>query len=285
MLTNRQLQEIISKSQNEYKQNGNSVQFKKYCYEVTQQGKIDQMINFVRSVKGADVKMFGLFVRTFGNAEQNFEYCFIEGSDTKLHRQVIIDLQDVEFNLRAGKQINDEYREDYVNKHGEIVLKGNAYQNFKYIKANKCKNLNRQAHIDALIKSKNVHINYLCAKEIEGIDILPHGEVVKDSDDVITNLSFAKINGADVAGHLDVVLREGTAYDNLEVLKTFKDCRKSKHINKIFASNDNDVKLECLNWLKQNNLLQKAKKLDLVFDFMEELRNGYITFEEQTKTK
>ena len=276
MSNNNQFKKVINNAIAEFQQNGNSDQFNSLCEYVLKFESIPHIIDFASNVTGVDVKKFGLAVARDGTAKQNFQFACIPGSDSRMHRDIIIQSGDIEFNFKAGKHLNDEYREEYVNKHGEIVLKGTPYLNLKYISDNKAKSLNKQPHFDMIINSNNAYINYICAKQVAGADILAHGKAVIDCKDVATNLSYAHIAGADVNAHLDIVLNYGTEYDCLEVLKTFDSVHKTKFVVKIFDSNDNDVKIECLRWLESKGLLDKAKKLNSVYDFIEDLKSGYI---------
>lgn len=276
MSSDKQFKKVIKNAEIEFKQNGNSLKFNNICDYVLTNESIPHIIEFASKISGVDIKKFGLMVARDGTAEQNLQFARISGSDSRMHRDIIIQSGDIDVNFKAGKQINDEYREEYVNKHGAIVLNGTPYQNLKYIANNKAKSLNKQPHFDVIIKSKNAYINYVCAKEVAGANILAHGQVVIDSNDVATNLSYAHIAGADVNAHLDIVLDYGTAYQWLEVLKTFNTCNKTKFVIKIFESNEDEVKIECLRWLESKGLLEKAKNLDSIKDFIEDLQNGYI---------
>ena len=275
MLTNRQVEQIINASIEAVGKNDTTL-FNSLCDKIENEANINQIIMFVNRVPNTDIKKFGLFVAEHGTAQQNFEFACIPNSDTRMHRDIILSSQDIEYNLRAGKQIDDEYREDYVNKHGAIVLNGSPYQNFKFVSGNKAQSLQIKLHLDKIIESKNAYINYLCAKEIPKADILAHGQAVIDSNDVSSNYAFARIDGCARSKHLELIANLGTPYDNMEVLKSFTNCKKSIHVINIFSSDDTDVKLECLKWLEQQNLLEKAKKINLVYDFIEQCQNGYI---------
>ena len=277
MITNRLIRDIIKNANEEFNQNGNSEKFKYLCNKVLTDGSINHIISFASEVNGVDIKSFGLIVASNGNAEQNFKFAKIQGCDSRLHRDKILQSGDVEYNLRAGKQLKDNYREEYVNKHGAIVLTGTAYQNLKYITENTIETLNRQAHFDAIIKSNNAYINYICARQVKDADILAHGQVVIDSKDVHANFAFASIAGADVKSHLNTILEFGTEYDCLEVLRSFDCADKTKFVIKIFDGCDDEVKIKCLKWLESKNLLQKAKRLDTIYDFIEQLKLGYVS--------
>jgi len=281
MLSEKQVNYLICKAINEYNENGNSEEFDKTCTSILQHADVKQVIRFAQRVKGVDLKKFSDVVLHQGSVEQNFEFATIEGCDSRPHRQKIIESGNVEFNLRAGKQIKDDYRDIYINRHGAVVVNGSAYDNFKYLKNNNSQTLNKQPHFDKILTSGNAYINYTCAKEIKGADILAHGQVVIDSKDCVINLSFARIKGSDTAKHLEVVLRYGKPIDNFEVITQFNNCNMIRHLNKIFKSDDNETKYECVKWLEEQDLLKKFRGLPLINTFIQQVKKGEILIETQ----
>ncbi|MFQ6724340.1 MAG: hypothetical protein ACLRFE_03305 [Clostridia bacterium] len=282
-MTNRQLNEIINRARNEYITNGKTDKFKNLCNMIMDENNVSHIIMFTNSVPGIDVREFGLIVLRDGSAEQNFEFALIDGADTKAHREVIIKSLDVEANLKAGKQISDEYIDEYVNRHGKVVLRGTPYQNFKYLKHNKSSQLDKQSHLNMIIAKGNTFINTLCAKEIKGADILAHGEMVISSKEVQPNFHFAKIKGADTQRHLDIVSQYGNAYENFEVLTTFRNsCNIKKHVQNIFSSKDNEVKYNCLMWLREMGIMDKLKSCYELQKFVHDINSGKINIDDIT---
>lgn len=283
MLTNRQVTEYINRAMIEFSRNGNSDKFETICKEIINNANINQMITFIKNVQGANILPFSMAVLERGDARQNFEMACISGSDSKAHRDFIINSQDIECNLLAGKVINDKYRDEYVNKHGDIVLKGTAYQNYKYLKNNRSSALNRQRHFDMIIDSGILYINHICAKDIAGANVLEHGKVILDSRRVPDNIAFARIKGADVKAHLNIVLQYGTANDNFDVLQMFGNrCDMQKHVFNIFESNDNEVKYNCLMWLRQTNLINMFESCKALQKFIQDLYDGKISIDDIT---
>lgn len=283
MLTNRQVNEYINKAIIEFTRNRHSEKFEQICTFILENANINQMIVFIKNVEGTNIMPFSKFILNHGTVEQNFEIACIQGSDSRAHREMIINSQNIQYNLLAGKVIKDEYCDEYINRHGDIVIKGSAYQNYKYLKNNKSKALDKQRHFDVIINSKSLHINHICAKDIAGADVLAHGRVIINSKDVITNMAFARIRGADIKSHLDVVLQYGSANDNFDALKEFDSCcEMHKHIYNIFASSDNQTKYNCLIWLQQTNLLQQVKSSLLVQKFIKDIDSGKVNIDNIT---
>ena len=112
--------------------------------------------------------------------------------------------------------------------------------------------------------------------EIEDADVLAHGKVALASKSPIENMLFAQIEGADTLAHLDMVVRYGSARDNLDVMQQFPNCKLDMHIYKIFVLKDNEVKYECIIWLKQHNLLDKYKNWIMIEKFVKDYKNGKI---------
>lgn len=277
MLTNKQVSELINSANFELKNNGKSKRFEELCKLILDDASINQIIEFVKNVKVVDVLPFSKIVLQKGDAKHNLEMAFIVGSDSRAHRDFIINSQDIECNLIAGKSINDGYREEYMNKHGKVVLKGTAHQNYKYLERNRSKTLDRQRHIDIIIESKNEALIVQCAKNIEGVDVLELGKLIIDSKKVINNIAFARIKGADIKAHLDVVLQFGDACDNFDVIKEFKDrCNIQEHISSIFKSKDNETKYNCLMWLKKSNLINRFKSYKPIQEFINLLHKGKV---------
>ena len=277
MLTNRQLKEYINQARDGRL---SSDKFNRICDFILKESNIDQLIVFVRNVKNVDLGAFGNRVWHEGDAEQNFEFATIDCVDSRAFRDRIIRLGDIEFNIRAGKQIRDEYHEDYINKHGQVVLKGSAYQNFKYLKHNKSKKLNRQAHLDAIINSGNTYVNYITAKEIEDADVQAHGDVIIKSKDIPTNMAFIKLENAKVYEHLQVISQYGSAYDNLDVIKCVDNYDISSNLVNIFSSSDEDVKYESWMWLKSKRILTRYKYLYPIRKFESTIKNANLEPEE-----
>ena len=276
MLTNRELKEYIIKANNEFRKNGKTEAFKQICELILKNANIEQMIEFLKNVEGVEVLPFSRYVLENGDAQQNLKMMYIKSCDSKCHRDFIIESQDVECNLYAGKN-GDRYFEEYVNKHGEIVAKGTAYQNYKYLERNKSKMLNKQRHIDVVIESKNEPLIVQCAKNIEGVDILRLGRLIIDSKKVVNNIAFAHIKGADIKAHLDVVLSFGDPYDNFDVIKEFGDkCDISKHLLAIFKSKDNETKYNCLMWLRKIGIVEQFASCAALQKFIKDLDGGKI---------
>ena len=276
MLTNRELKEYITKSNDEFKQNGASNAFKQICKLILEDANISQVIEFAKNVEGVDILPFSKYVLENGNVQQNLELMCIHGCDSKAHRDFIIDSQDIEYNLKAGK-VRDNYFEEYTNRHGDIVVNGSAYQNYKYLEHNKSKKLNRQRHLDVIINSKNASLIVQCAKNIEGIDIGALEKVIIDSKNIRANILFAGISGADVKAHLDVALQFGDSCDNFDVLKEFGNkCDMQKHALAVFKSKNNEDKYNCLMWLRKAGIVEQFASCKEMQKFIRDLDAGKI---------
>lgn len=277
MINNRDINKYVHEARNEYSRNGKSEHFNRICDVVYHNATIKGLISFASSVEGVDIRHFGKIVLEEGTAEDNFEFALINGADTRAHRDRIIKSRDIEINILAGKQINDNYREEYVNKHGAIVLQGTPYQNYKYIRHNKTQMLDKRAHLNKIIESGDLYINRLCAKDIEGADISAHAKVILASKSPMDNFAFAKINGADVFRHLDVVINYGGARLNFDALQEFKQCNELGHLTAIYNSEDNETKYDCLQWLKATNRIQQMR-MHCVRRFIDLYNKGKISF-------
>ena len=286
-LTKKEINTLTLDAIKEHTRSGQSDKLDQICNKILNGATIDGIVKFVMSATRAGVKLntkpFSIRVADEGDAKQNFEFATIDGVDSKIHRDKIIQTENIEINMLAGKQIKDKYLEEYVNKHGEIVLNGTAYQNFNYLFRNKSRALNKQSHFDRIIETKDLFINKKCAKEIDGADVLAHGQVIIDSRIPLENLMFAKIKGADIEAHLEIVLQLGDARHNFMALQEFEQCNLLAHINKIFASpnetESNEVKIECIKWLKSQNLYNQYKTLPCIQQFAKDYKAKLVVLE------
>lgn len=276
MLTNKDIKKYIIEANKEFKQNGYSNTFKQICKLILENANINQMLEFVKNVDGVDITPFSKRVLANGDVQQNLNMMYVNGCDTKRHRDFIIESQDIECNINAGRLV-DEYFEEYANKHGAIVAMGTAYQNYKYLERNKSKALDKQRHLDVIINSKNMNFIVKCAKNIEGIEVLKLARLVIDSKDVRGNIAFASIKGMDIKAHLDVVWQLGDARDNFDVLKEFGDkCDIQKHVLAIFKSKDNDFKYCCLMWLRKVGIVEQFASCKELQKFIKDLDAGKV---------
>ena len=111
-----------------------------------------------------------------------------------------------------------------------IIESGNEDICYKVVTNYKLNKTTRRRLIKVIIDSGDLELNYkLANKDLNFIDVKEHGKVIIDSKNVWYNLLFAQLDGADVLAHGEVVMEYGTAYDNDSFCCYVSGADKEKH--------------------------------------------------------
>ncbi len=275
----------INYALNEYQKNGVSDFFKQLCQEVIDSR--DPRSNYLfaktmlRVTKEIDVLAHGRVVLEYGDAEANYDFArTIKGADCRAHRDKIIELGSVEYNIYAGKsvELKDSLAEEYVNKHGQVILdKGGFCTAYQYIRRNKVEGLNKQPYLDKIIATQDPQYNLKTAQNVEGIDIEPHSKIVAQYGDAEQNFLFLAVAYCNAKRHLNAIIKSGDPVVNLRCLIEVKDCNYIKHMQAVFDSNNNECKYEAVMWANRKGYLREFNKyVPAIKDFVQEFKAGNI---------
>ena len=74
-------------------------------------------------------------------------------------------------------------------------------------------------------------------------------------------MAFTKLRDARIYSHLQVIAQYGSASDNFDVIKDIENCDIAANLVNIFESNDDEIKNECLVWLRKHKLMRYYREL------------------------
>ena len=116
----------------------------------------------------------------------------------------------------------------------EILESDNPRLNYEYAKNFKC-DVTEHSKIVAL--SKDLELNYLFARDIEGADVSFNALIIMSSKDPYYNYIFARdVKGADIKEHAKIVIDSMDPKINFLFMRDIVGCKLKDHYNVIFSS-------------------------------------------------